>query len=177
MLSPDNRTQFAASRISHRNVDATDLLKHKKHHRRKSETDFPDKEQKKSDAESSENAVPYDCMVSLEELNEAATGNVTDAERVSSEEQKGDSGKSISDNSEKMSRQIKRHTSLTSLGTPSIARTPPISRLKGYSQHQSSDGTDYHNESMSLLSPVKATENFTTKSPMPEIMNALTNEE
>lgn len=177
VLSPENRTRHPASRSLHQGVDATDLLKPKAHHRRKSETDFTEKEWRKSDPYSPEidvntSYLPDDCKVSLEELTEAGAAD----DEKHSEEQRTDSSRA-SDGSDKINKQIKRHTSLTSLTTLSVTKTPPSSRRKGMSQHRSLDIPDHHFETGSLLSPVKATPSFTTSSPIPDIINALTNEE
>ena len=181
VLSPENKTRYTPSRSLHYGVDATDLLKPKRHLRRKSETDFLDTERRKSDAYNSENEqvstsyIPDDCKGSLEELTEAVTSSIGDVEKHS-EEQKTDTSKS-GDTNEKTNKQIKRHTSLTSLTTQGIPKTPPTSRRKGALHHRSLDIPDHHVETGSLLSPVKATQAFTTSSPMGDIINALTNEE
>ena len=178
MLSPENRTRHTPSRSLHYGVDATDLLKPKKHFRRKSETDFLDTERRKSDPENervSTSYIPDDCKGSLEELTEAVGSSMEDTEKHG-EEQRTDSSKS-GDTNEKTYKQIKRHTSLTSLTAQGI-KTSPASRRKGALMHRSLDVPDYHVESGSLLSPVKANPAaFTTSSPMADIINALTNEE
>ena len=182
MLSPENKSRHAASRSLHYGgVDATDLLKSKKHLRRKSETDFLDTERRKSDPYNSENErvstsyIPDDCKGSLEELTEAVASSMEDSEKHD-EEQRTDSSRN-SDTNEKTNKQIKRHTSLTSLTTQGITKTPPASRRKGVLQLRSLDISDHHVESGSLLSPVKATPAFTTSSPTADIINALINEE
>ena len=153
-----------------------DLLKPKTHLRRKSETDFLDKELRKSDTDNCENEristsyVTSECRGSLEELTEASVSE-TDVEQHS-EEQRTDSSSRSSDNSEKTNKRIKRHYSLTSITTPKASS--PATRRKGLVQRQSSDSFD---ESGPMLSPVKATPTFTTSSPMADIINALTNEE
>ena len=73
--------------------------------RQKSETDFLDKEQRKSDTDNSENEristsyVPEDCRRSLEELTEVVANDTSDAEKHS-EEQRIDSSRN-SDSGEK----------------------------------------------------------------------------
>lgn len=177
MLSPENRNRYTP-RSLHHGIDVTDLLKPKTHLRQKSETDFLDKEQHKSDMDNSANErvstsyVSDECRGSLDELTEAVT---RDVERHG-EEQRTDNSRS-SDSNEKTNRRIKRHHSLTSITSPVITKTPPAARRKGALQQQLSDNSDYHIEGGSLLSPVKATPSVTTSSPMADIINALTNEE
>ena len=180
MLSPENKARHTPSRSLHYGgVDATDLLKPKKHFRRKSETDFLDTERRKSDPENervSTSYIPDDCKGSLEELTEVIGSSVEDAEKHG-EEQRTDSSKS-GDTNERTHKQIKRHTSLTSLTAHGITKTPPTSRRKGGLMHRSLDIPDHHFEGGSMLSPVKANPAaFTTSSPIADIINALTNEE
>ena len=173
VLSPDNKTQYSSS---HLGVDVTDFLKPKTHLRRKSETDFVDKEQRKLDTDNSENErvstsyIPEDYRRSLEELTEVEPSDTTDVEKHN-EEQRTDSSKS-SDGGEKTNKRIKRQYSLTSITSPNVTRTSPAFRRRGISKQQSSDSFESHAE---LLSPVKS--GFTTSSPTADIINALTNEE
>lgn len=185
MFSPDNRARSATSRSLHHNVDVTDLLQPKKHHRRKSDTDFVSKEQKKPDTDSSENEKASNSIVlddhrgSLEELTEAVATSPGDTEKCD-DEYKADSNRT--DNSEKIKKQIKRHISLPSVIAPSITKTPPSSRRKRPVHNHSMDNDDCHqchieNTGGSLLSPVKAIPSFTTSSPLADIISGLTNEE
>ena len=175
VLSPDNKTRYAST---HLGVDVTDFLKPKTHLRQKSETDFLDKEQRKSDTDNSENEristsyVPEDCRRSLEELTEVVLNDTSDAEKHS-EEQRTDSSRN-SDSGEKTNKRIKRQYSLTTITSPSVTKTSPASRRRAVLRRQSSDSFDSHAE---LLSPIKTTPGFTTSSPLADIIHALTNEE
>jgi len=182
MFSPDNRACSTASRSLHHNIDASDLLQPKKHHRRKSETDFFSKERRKSDTDSSENekvsnsVVSDDHRGSLEELTEAVATTTGKTEKHE-DEQKTDSNRT--DDSEKINNQIKRQASSPSVIIPGITKAPTTSRRKGPIHYHSTDSGDCHveNTSGSLLSPVKAIPTFTTSSPLADIINGLTNEE
>ena len=169
MLSPESKTRQTSSRSLQHGVDATELLKPKQHLRRKSETDFLEAERRKSDSENekaSSSYVPDDCKVSLEELTEVVDSGTADVEK--NELQRADS-------SDKTNKQIKRHTSLTSLAPYNVIKTPPSSRRRGMLQQRSLDASDHHGDS-GLLSPAKVAP-FTTSSPVADIINALTNEE
>ena len=175
MLSPESKTRQTTSRSSHPGVDATELLKPKQHLRQKSETDFLDAERRKSDHENERTStlhVPDDCKVSLEELTELVTSGTVNVDKH--ELQRADS--KSNDGCDKTSKQIKQHSSLTSLTSHGIIKTPPSSRRRGFSHQRSLDASDHHAESGSLFSPAKTTP-FTTSSPMADIINALTNEE
>ena len=172
VLSSDNKTRYSSS---HLGVDVTDFLKPKTHLRQKSETDFPDKEQWKSDTDNSENDrlstpyIPEDCRRSLKELTEVDISDTTDVDKHN-EEQRTDSSKS-SDSGEKTNKRFKRQYSLTSITSPSVTRTSPAFRRRGILQQQLLDSIDSLDHA-ELLSP-----GFTTSSPTADIINALTNEE
>ena len=172
MLSPESKTRQTSSRSLQHGVDVTELLKPKQHLRRKSETDFLEAERRKLDSETDTLYVPDDCKVSLEELTEMVDSGTADVEK--NEFHRADS--KSSDSSDKTNKQIKRHTSLTSLAPHNIIKTPPSSRRRGMLQQRSLNASDHHGDSGLLLSPAKVAP-FTTSSPVADIINALTNEE
>ena len=157
IISPESK--HSASKSLHQNIDVAELVKYKStksHHlRQKSETDF-------------EKDNTY--RGSLEELSEDSKLKDKPGS-MDCEDLPASSG-----SSNKQS--VKRNQSLTVMTkTPNITTTPPTPRklMRGY---QSVDIVDHlaDGTTWKVLSPVQSGPSFSTTSPMPSIVNGLSDE-